>query len=206
MKNLRYVIKVGTNSLEIKNSFKEITKYLHKFYLRGGRPILVSSGAVAKGMDINKLKERPKDIKELQDLSAEGTRVLANTWAKEFAKYNIGIWYIQPTWQNFSRKKDFNNIRTRIHRAELKRKITIWNLNDALNNEELAMHKNGFHDNDPLAVKLAIASGASRIIFITDKGNMGSGGGSSKSKSIKRALKSGIVVKVGQLKDLKDML
>ena len=128
------------------------------------------------------------DTKELQDLSAEGTRVLSNVWANEFAKYGIGVWYIQPTWQNFLRKEDLNNIKTRIHSAENKKKITIWNLNDALNSEELSIHKNGFYDNDPLAVKLAIASGSSRIVFITDKGSMGSGGGNSKSKSIKKAL------------------
>ena len=105
-KNLRYVIKVGTNSLQIKGAFKKIAKNLNEFYLRGGKPILVSSGAVAMGMKLCKLKIRPKDTKELQDLSAEGTRVLSNVWANEFAKYGIGVWYIQPTWQNFLRKED----------------------------------------------------------------------------------------------------
>jgi len=123
-------------------------------------------------------------MEKLQDLSAEGARLLWNMYAKAFSQYNIGTLYIPVA----DLSTDISKI---MERSWRNKKITIWNMNDALTT---------LHDNDPLAVSIAKHIKADLLIFFTDKGNMGTGGYYSKQKAIEEAEKAGIKVKVQTLR------
>ena len=209
----KILMKFGTNSLTKNNKLdnsviQKIAAVTDLLYNHEKKPIIVTSGAVAAGMELNKLIARPKRTEELQDLSAEGARYLWSLYAKAFERYNIGTIYVPITWHSFNTKKEIKNIEKIIERSWEKRKITIWNTNDALTNEELIKVNlpNGFYDNDPLAARLAVAANADLLIFFTDYGIMGSGGKYSKIKAIETAKKEGIFVDVKSINYLDEML
>lgn len=198
----RIVMKFGTNSLTNNGKLnyeviQKIADSVDLLYRLGKKPVIVTSGAVAAGMELNGLDLRPKNTDQLQELSAEGSRHLANLYANAFEKYGIRTMYIPITSHSFGTQEEIENIRKMINRSWQNRKITIWNTNDALTNEQLVkITKNGFYDNDPLAVALAKCCHADLLLFFTDKGNMGTGGGSSKGNAIEDAKDAGIKVEV----------
>ena len=199
------VTKIGANSItrngEVSLEYiQKIALAGRKMYLLGKYPILVSSGAVAAGMEEFGIEERPKEMKQLRYLSAVGARGLWNLYASEFEKYGMRAVYIPATWRNFETKKERKSIKDMVNMAFEKKDAIIFNNHDALNDDEL-----GFSDNDQLMVAVAKAVGANYCIFVTDHGNMGSGGAKSKEKAIKELKNLGVKVKVGGIAILNDL-
>ena len=207
----RIVMKFGTNSLTKGGRLdygviKKIAATMNLLYTLGKRPLIVTSGAVAAGMELNELKEKPSEVKQLQLLSGEGARLLWELYAQAFARYDFGTLYIPITPHNIETEEERENIRKIVEGGWKNKKITIWNTNDALTNEQLAKRNGGFYDNDPLSVELAKIIKADLLMFFTDKGNMGTGGRSSKSKAIEEARKSEIKVEVKSINYLETLL
>ncbi len=197
------VMKFGTNSLTTGNhnrlnpeTIERIASLAAGLYSQRKKPVIVTSGAVAAGMELNGLGERPSDVSLLQQLSAEGARLLWNMYASAFSAYDIGTIYIPVTWHCFQTIEEKENIRQMFKLAASSRKILIFNTNDALTSQELVARVGGFYDNDPLAVNVSACIGADALVFFTDNGNMGTGGGYSKIRSIEQARKAGIYVAV----------
>jgi len=205
----KLVAKFGTNFIT-KNGKLDIDViartaiFASKIYAAGKIPVFVSSGAVALGMEWNGLTKRPTDVEELQDLSAEGARGLNNIFQDVFANHGLRALYIPVTGHSFKTEKERENIERIIDRSGTerygKRSVTIWNGNDALLSDELvrdAGYPAGYSDNDHLAVELAKCCKASKCLFFTRPGKMGTGGRESKNKAIEHAKRYGITVKVG---------
>ena len=204
-------MKFGTNSLTKEgrlnyNVIQKIAATTSLFYSLNKKPLIVTSGAVAAGMELNGLKEKPSEVKQLQLLSGEGVRLLWNLYAKAFARYGFTTLYVPITPHNIETEEERENIRRIVGEGWENKKITIWNTNDVLTNEQLAKRRHGFYDNDPLAVELAKIIQADLLMFFTDHGNMGTGGGSSKSKAIEEAKKNEIRVEVKSINYLDILL
>ncbi len=201
-------------------------------YEEGIKPVIVSSGAVAAGMMENKLDERPKDTGYLQDLSLEGAIYLANLYKDRFKMYGIGVEYLPVTWHCFATRSERENIRRRVESSWARRKIMVFNTNDGLTNEELAstaapyggisalffhmrrlMGKHpvskyfgeGFYENDILAEKVARFISADALVFFSNYGDMGTGGGETKRIAIRRAQQAGIRCAVYGIDDLESV-
>jgi glutamate 5-kinase len=210
----KIVLKFGTNSLTKDGKLdysviERIAKVTCGLYNDGKLPVIVTSGAVAAGMDLNGLKERPKYTELLQILSGEGARVLWDAYATAFAPYGLGTIYLPLTYHSFAAEHAKENIKRLVEFAGEKKKIIIGNTHDMLTSEQLVKaedHPLGFYDNDPMAVLLACAIEAKRIVFFTDNGKMGTGGAYSKTKAIEGAKEAGIKVDVKGIKELETLL
>jgi glutamate 5-kinase len=190
------VLKFGTNSITINNrvddgKIEEIARIVKELRDLEKNVAIVSSGAVACGMEVNNIFERPKDVGELQDLAAEGQPILMEKYRRAFEKYKIGIWQLLLTHHNFSTRMERDNLIIRIRGAFEKGKIPIINTNDPVTKEEL-VPINGefsFTDNDPLAGLVARFIEADLLLIVSDPGKMGKGGEESKRRAIKIAKK-----------------
>ncbi len=129
--------------------------------------VIVSSGAVAAGMEVEGLAARPKDTLKLQLLAGEGQIKLMKTYKDLFKAHGIRIAQVLLTHHNFDTPEEEKTIR-QIMGAYLKQgTVPIVNENDLVNKEELE-HKRLFTDNDILAALVAIRLKADLAMILTD--------------------------------------
>ena len=154
----KILIKIGSaltkskgkfNYFLIKKEVKEISQLM-----KLNKIVLVTSGAVACGMEILKIKEKPKDIFSLQILSGIGQAALISRYKKMFAKEGIKIAQVLLTHHNFISKKERKIIIKIIESYLAIGILPIINENDLINKEELE-YKKIFTDNDMLSAILA---------------------------------------------------
>ena len=92
---MKIVIKIGssllTSDTEIVDLMflKKVSNQISKIKESGHEVILVSSGAIACGMKIWNLSNRPKEIEKLQALSAVGQIGLINAYQDELKKHGL---------------------------------------------------------------------------------------------------------------------
>ncbi|MEK6890542.1 MAG: glutamate 5-kinase [Nanoarchaeota archaeon] len=168
---MKIIIKIGSALLSKGNIFNykflestinEISK-IHK----ENEIVIITSGAVALGMEIENIKERPKEILKLQLLSGEGQVKLINYYYELFKKNRIDIAQILLTHHNFSTQGEKDNF-SKIISEYLKQKvIPIINENDLISKEELN-YKNLFSDNDILAALIAKEIKADLLLILTN--------------------------------------
>ena len=90
----RIVVKVGSSTLTYDNGkinlsrIEKLTRVLSDLVNSGKEIVLVSSGAVAIGVNKLKLKEKPKAIKEKQAAAAVGQSELMHIYGKFFGEYS----------------------------------------------------------------------------------------------------------------------
>jgi glutamate 5-kinase len=168
---MRILIKIGSALTNEGNKFnyslieKKVNE-ISKLY-KNNELILVSSGAVACGMELDKLEERPKDSLKLQLLSGEGQIKLIGNYRKLFEKKDIRVSQVLLTHHNLDTEKERKAI-TDILNAYLGEKIIpIINENDLINKEELESKKL-FTDNDILAALIARDMKVDRALILTD--------------------------------------
>ncbi len=169
---MRILIKFGSTILSknnklnyslLKSKIKEISE-LHK---RGNEIIIVSSGSVACGMEIEGLKTRPTNILKLQLLSGEGQIRLIRNYKKLFDKKNIKISQILLTHHNFETKEERQTIINIINEYLKQKIIPIINENDLINKEEFNSN-NVFTDNDILAAIISKNLKVKLALMLTD--------------------------------------
>ncbi len=129
--------------------------------------IIISSGAVAAGMEIRDLTIRPKDTLQLQLLSGQGQIKLIKYYKESFKKHNIFIAQLLLTHHNFSTRKEEKTIKTIIDAYIDQSVVPIINENDMINKEELEYNKI-FPDNDILAAIVAIKLDIDLVIILSD--------------------------------------
>lgn len=169
---MRIVVKIGSALISrgtsidynwLGDKIKEIADLIKG----GNEVILVSSGAVAAGMEVQNLKERPTNTLELQLLSGQGQIKLMDFYKNWFRDESVFISQILVTHHNFATVKDRNNVTQIIH-AYLKRGILpIINENDMICKEELD-YERSFTDNDILAALVARGVKADLLVILTD--------------------------------------
>lgn len=173
---MRILIKFGSTTLSknnklnynlLKSKVKEISK-LHK---KGHEIIIVSSGSVACGMEIEGLKIRPTNILKLQLLSGEGQIRLIRNYKKLFDKKNMKISQILLTNHNFETRKEKQTIIKIINEYLKQGVIPIINENDLVSKEEFNSN-NIFTDNDILASIIAKNLKVKLTLILTDVGGL----------------------------------
>jgi glutamate 5-kinase len=169
---MKIIIKIGSSLTSKENRFnKELIKQkveeisdLHK---KNNEIIIISSGAVACGMEIENLKSRPKDTLKLQLLSGEGQVLLMKYYKEFFDLEKIKIAQVLLTHHNLDTPKEKETTK-KILDSYLKEKIIpIINENDLINKEELEKNRL-FTDNDILAALVAKELGANILLILTD--------------------------------------
>ncbi|MFW6368273.1 MAG: glutamate 5-kinase [Spirochaetota bacterium] len=129
--------------------------------------IIVSSGAVASGMELQGITIRPKEIVELQLLAGIGQVRLMTYYKDLFREWKIPVSQILLTHHNFASERERGTITGILERYLNRGVIPIINENDMVDKEEFDYQKS-FSDNDILAALVGVNAGVDLGILLTD--------------------------------------
>jgi len=130
----RIVIKIGTaiitsnNKLNLKWLKSKIME-IAELHRNGKEIIIVTSGAVGTGMQLEGLAVRPKEPMKLQLLSGKGQAILMRIYESTFSRYKIQTAQVLLTHYNFSSDIEVKNIRVINNEYLKERTIPVINTN-----------------------------------------------------------------------------
>ncbi|HWY19350.1 MAG TPA: glutamate 5-kinase [Solirubrobacteraceae bacterium] len=131
---------------------------------RGGdEAILVSSGAIARGMRTMGLPQRPRAIGELQAASAVGQGKLYRVYDELLRARDVTSAQVLLTFFDMSARTHYLNARQTLATLLAWRVLPVINENDTTATDEIS-----FGDNDFLAAQVAVLIGADELILLTD--------------------------------------
>lgn len=169
---MRIVIKIGTALISRGNRLnyrwlRAKVREIAALHREGDEIVLVSSGAVAAGMEIAGLHQRPTETLKLQLLSGMGQIRLMKYYKDYFKTEGIHVAQVLLTHHNFATKSEETTIRSIMDAYLKERVIPIVNENDMINKEEVEF-KPIFSDNDILGALVAIQVRAQQLLILTD--------------------------------------
>jgi glutamate 5-kinase len=129
--------------------------------------ILVTSGAISCGMEIENLDERPKETLKLQLLSGKGQIQLIKNYFELFENNGIKIAQVLLTHHNLSTDKEKETIKRIIEEYLTEKTIPIINENDLVSKEEIEKD-NIFTDNDILSAMISSLLKVDLCLILTD--------------------------------------
>ena len=129
----------------------------------GERIVLVTSGAIARGMRLMRLPARPASMEELQAASAVGQGPLYRAYDDLLAARGVPSAQVLLTFFDMSARMHYVNARHTLRKLLDWRVVPVINENDTTTTDEIS-----FGDNDFLAAQVAILLGAGRLILLTD--------------------------------------
>jgi glutamate 5-kinase len=131
---------------------------------RAGRaPIVVTSGAIARGMGVMSLTMRPRAIEELQAASAVGQGKLYQVYDELLRERGVPTAQVLLTFFDMSARTHYLNARQTLRKLLDWRVVPVINENDTTTTDEIS-----FGNNDFLAAQVAILLGAERLLLLTD--------------------------------------
>ncbi|MDR3214385.1 MAG: glutamate 5-kinase [Azoarcus sp.] len=132
---------------------------------RGGREIaLVSSGAIAAGMQKLGWKKRPREMHLLQAAAAVGQMGLVEAYENIFARHGLATAQILLTHEDLADRNRYLNARTTLAALLELGVVPIINENDTVVTDEIK-----FGDNDTLGALVANLIEADALIILTDQ-------------------------------------
>ena len=131
---------------------------------QGKQIILVSSGAVAEGMQRLGWKKRPVEVNELQAAAAVGQMGLVQMYENCFSQHGLHTAQVLLTHEDLTDRKRYLNARSTLKTLLDLRVIPIINENDTVVTEEIR-----FGDNDTLAALVANLIEADALVILTDQ-------------------------------------
>lgn len=165
----RIVIKVGTSTITYANgkrNFSQIdclAREISDLQNQGKEMILVTSGAVAVGVDRMGLPGKPKTIPGKQAAAAVGQGVLMHTYEKFFADYGQIVAQVLITKTEAIDRHRYTNTRNTFMELMRQRVIPIVNENDVVALDELKIG-----DNDNMSALVAGIVDADLVIILSD--------------------------------------
>ena len=129
----------------------------------GDSVVMVTSGAIARGMRIMNLPARPAAMDELQAASAVGQGPLYQVYEGMLARRDVPSAQVLLTFFDMSARSHYVNARHTLSRLLEWRVVPVINENDTTTTDEIS-----FGDNDFLAAQVAILLGAERLVLLTD--------------------------------------
>lgn len=161
----RLVVKVGSSSISGDNAdqIPALVDSLARLHSNGIEVILVSSGAIATGMPLLNLSERPEDLATQQAAAAVGQSVLVHSYQQEFNRFGIVGAQVLLTAGDMSNSTHKANARQAMERLLGLGVIPIVNENDTV-----ATHEIRFGDNDHLAALVSELVGADALVLLSD--------------------------------------
>jgi glutamate 5-kinase len=130
----------------------------------GGRDVvIVTSGAIARGMGVMAFGERPRAIEELQAASAIGQGKLYQVYDELLHGHGIATAQVLLTFHDISgAREQYLNARQTLRKLLDWRVVPVVNENDTTATDEIT-----FGDNDFLAAQVAILLGAELLVLLT---------------------------------------
>jgi glutamate 5-kinase len=132
----------------------------------GRAPIVVTSGAIARGMEVMNLapaSRRPRAIDELQAASAVGQGKLYRVYDDLLRARDVRSAQVLLTFFDMSARTHYLNARQTLRKLLEWHVVPVINENDTTTTDEIS-----FGNNDFLAAQVAILLGAEQLLLLTD--------------------------------------
>ena len=166
----RWVVKIGSalltnegQGLDLKRMDGWVTQ-MCQLRKAGVEVVLVSSGAVAAGMEKLGWMARPAALHQLQAAAAVGQTRLVQAWETGFQKYGVQPAQVLLTHDDHSSRKRYLNARSTLKTLLEMGVVPVINENDTVVTDELR-----FGDNDTLAALVANQVEADVLVILTDQ-------------------------------------
>jgi glutamate 5-kinase len=130
---------------------------------RGEDVVIVTSGAIARGMRVLDLPLRPRAMGELQAASAVGQGKLYRVYDELLRERGVTSAQVLLTFFDVSARTHYLNARQTLRKLLDWRVVPVINENDTTTTDEIS-----FGDNDFLAAQVAVLIGADRLVLLTD--------------------------------------
>ncbi|HEX2233741.1 MAG TPA: glutamate 5-kinase [Thermoleophilaceae bacterium] len=132
-------------------------------HAEGDEVVLVTSGAIARGMRMMELPVRPSAMDELQAASAVGQGELYRAYDELLRGHGVRSAQVLLTFFDMSARTHYLNARHTLRKLLDWRVVPVINENDTTTTDEIS-----FGDNDFLAAQVAILLGAELLVLLTD--------------------------------------
>jgi glutamate 5-kinase len=136
----------------------------------GERVVMVTSGAIARGMRLMRLPQRPKAMDELQAASAVGQGDLFRAYESRLAKGGTRAAQVLLTAADIAARTNYLNARQTLRRLIAWGVVPVVNENDTTATDEIS-----FGDNDFLAAQVALLLDARLLVLLTNVDGLLSG-------------------------------
>lgn len=153
----------GLNSDGIQNWVGQLAQ----FRARGVEMVLVTSGAVAAGMQRLGRRQRPHALHELQAMAAVGQMNLVQVYESAFQRHGLHTAQVLLTHDDLANRKRYLNSRSTLRTLLSLGVIPVVNENDTVATEEIR-----FGDNDTLAALVANLVEADLLLILTDQSGL----------------------------------
>jgi glutamate 5-kinase len=130
---------------------------------RGREVIVVTSGAIALGRRLLRLKHRQLRLEEKQAAAAAGQIILAHAWRDSLAGRGIDAAQILITLEDTEARRRYLNARATIATLLKLGVVPIVNENDTVATTEIR-----FGDNDRLSARVAVMASAETLVLLSD--------------------------------------
>jgi glutamate 5-kinase len=124
--------------------------------------VIVTSGAIVRGMQKMGMNQRPSAIEDLQAASAVGQGALYHVYDELLRERGLTSAQILLTFHDMSARAQYLNARHTLRRLLDWHVVPVINENDTTATEEIT-----FGDNDFLAAQVAILIGADQLVLLT---------------------------------------
>ena len=165
----RYVVKLGSSIVAEDSGalradvLREVCDQVAARHAAGDEVVIITSGAIARGMQVMALAMRPRSIEDLQAASAVGQGKLFRVYDELLRARGVTSAQVLLTFFDVSARTHYLNVRQTLRRLLDWRVVPVINENDTTTTDEIS-----FGDNDFLAAQVAILIGADRLILLTD--------------------------------------
>jgi glutamate 5-kinase len=134
-----------------------------ELHAAGESVVLVTSGAIARGMEVMGLPLRPRAMDELQASSAVGQGKLFRVYDELLQERGVPSAQVLLTFFDMSARSHYLNARQTLRKLLDWRVLPVINENDTTTTDEIS-----FGDNDFLAAQVAILLDADLLLLLTD--------------------------------------
>lgn len=129
-----------------------------------GDAVIVTSGAIARGMTVMGLGGRPANIADLQAASAVGQGKLFHVYDELLRERGRVAAQVLLTFHDMRERTAYLNARQTLQRLLEWSCVPVINENDTTATDEIT-----FGDNDALAAQIAVLLGADRLVLLTNQ-------------------------------------
>jgi glutamate 5-kinase len=154
----------GEPRLEVLEAVCDQLAVLHQ---AGRAPVVVTSGAIARGMGIRRIPLRPRGVDELQAASAVGQGKLYHVYDELLQARGVPSAQVLLTFFDMSARTHYVNARQTLRKLLDWHVVPVINENDTTTTDEIS-----FGNNDFLAAQLAILLAADLLVLLTDAGGV----------------------------------
>jgi glutamate 5-kinase len=163
------VVKIGTTALTTPagvfdaSRLQYLADAIEARMKAGSDVVIVSSGAIAAGIEPLGLLRRPTDLATKQAAASVGQVALVNSWSAAFGRYDRTVGQVLLTAHDIAQRVQHNNAQRTLDRLRALHAVAIVNENDTVATNEIR-----FGDNDRLSALVAHLVGADALVLLSD--------------------------------------